>query len=203
MNLDAMRTHDTGDVVDVVVVGTGAGGAPLTAELARRGLSVVALEAGRNFDLDDLTPDESEAVEINWMSERLSGGADAPAFGPNNSGRGVGGSTLHWGAYSPRPEAQDLRLRTETGEGRDWPLDPAELLSYVARVEADIGVSGPTPYPWDPSREYAYAPAARNAPANLAARGFEALGIRYADAPAAVLTRARLQDHHARHHPRG
>ena len=196
MNLTDMRTHGTDDIVDVVVVGTGAGGAPLTAELARRGLSVVALEAGRNFDLDDFTPDETEAVEINWMSERLSGGTDATAFGPNNSGRGVGGSTLHWGAFTPRPDARDLRLRTETGEGRDWPLDPAELLSYVARVEGDIGVYGPTPYPWDADRSYAYAPPARNAPANLVARGCEALGIRWADAPAAVLTRARLQDHH-------
>jgi choline dehydrogenase-like flavoprotein len=196
VNLADMRTHPTDDIVDVVVVGTGAGGAPLTAALARRGLSVVALEAGRNFDLDDFTPDETEAVEINWMSERLSGGGDATAFGPNNSGRGVGGSTLHWGAFSPRPDARDLRLRSETGEGRDWPLDPEELLSYVARVEGDIGVSGPMPYPWDAAREYAYSPPARNAPANLVARGCEALGIRWADAPAAVLTRARLQDHH-------
>lgn len=196
MNLDGMRTHGTGDVVDVVVIGTGAGGAPLTAEFARRGLSVVALEAGRNFDLDDLTPDETEAVEINWMSERLSGGDDPTAFGPNNSGRGVGGSTLHWGAFTPRPDARDLRLHSETGEGRDWPLDPAELLSYVARVEGDIGVSGQTPYPWDPDRSYVYPAARRNAPANLVARGCEALGIRWADAPAAVLTRARLQDHH-------
>lgn len=194
MNLDGMRTYGE-DTVDVVVVGTGAGGAPLTAELARRGLSVVALEAGRNFAVEDFTPDESEAVQINWMSERLSGGEDPTAFGPNNSGRGVGGSTLHWGAFAPRPDARDLRLRTETGEGRDWPLDPEELLSYVARVEGDIGVSGPTPYPWDPERRYAYAPPLRNAPATLVARGCEALGIRYADAPAAVLTRARRQPH--------
>lgn len=196
MKLEGMRTHGTDDIVDVVVIGTGAGGAPLTAEFARRGLSVVALEAGRNFDLDDLTPDETEAVEINWMSDRLSGGGDPTAFGPSNSGRGVGGSTLHWGAFAPRPDARDLRLRTETGEGRDWPIDPDELLSYVARVEGDIGVSGQTPYPWDPDRSYAYGPAARNAPANLVARGCEALGIRWADAPAAVLTRARVQDHY-------
>jgi len=195
MNLGGMRTYGTDGVVDVVVVGTGAGGAPLTAALAGRGLSVVALEAGRDFALDDLTPDETEAVEINWMSERLSGGDDPTAFGPNNSGRGVGGSTLHWGAFTPRPDRRDLRLRTETGEGRDWPVDPDELLSYVERVEGDIGVSGPTPYPWDPHRAYAYPPAARNAPADLVAKGCDALGIRYADAPAAVLTRARLQQH--------
>lgn len=180
------------EVVDVVVVGTGAGGAPLTATLAVRGLSVVALEAGGHFDATDLTPDETEAVAINWMSERLSGGTDATAFGPNNSGYGVGGSTLHWGAFAPRPDRRDLRLREETGVGRDWPLDPDELYRYIARVEADIGVSGPTPYPWDPGRAYAMPAPARNAPADLVARGCDALGVTTADAPAAVLTRARL-----------
>ncbi|MFJ6653950.1 GMC family oxidoreductase [Microbacterium sp. NPDC091313] len=193
MNLDGMRTHGEGGVVDVVVVGTGAGGAPLLAELARRGLSVVALEAGPNFDDTDFTPDEPASVRINWMSERLSGGDQPTAFGTNNSGRGVGGSTLHWGAFTPRPDRRDLRLRTETGQGRDWPIDPEELRRYIERVEADIGVSGPTPYPWDDSRSYAYAPASRNTPAELVARGCDALGIRATDAPAAVLTRARVQ----------
>ncbi|KTS03274.1 FAD-binding protein, partial [Microbacterium testaceum] len=89
MKLDQMRTFGTDETVDVVIVGTGAGGAPLTAELAKKGLRVIAIEAGRHFALDDLTPDETEAVEINWMSERLSGGDDPTAFGPNNSGRGV------------------------------------------------------------------------------------------------------------------
>jgi len=193
VNLENMRTYSDDEIVDVVVVGTGAGGAPLLAEMARRGLSAVALEAGRNFELDDFTPDETEAVRINWMSERLSGGEDPTAFGPNNSGIGVGGSTLHWGAFAPRPDRRDLRLRTETGEGRDWPLDPEELLRYVARVESDIGVSGPVPYPWDPDRAYAYRAPGRNGSADIVARGATALGIRTADAPAAVLTRARLQ----------
>ncbi|MFG6446515.1 GMC oxidoreductase [Microbacterium sp. P07] len=195
MNLENMRTYSDDEIVDVVVVGTGAGGAPLLAELARRGLSAVALEAGRDFEPEDFTPDETEATRINWMSERISGGEDPTAFGPNNSGIGVGGSTLHWGAFAPRPDRRDLRLRTETGEGRDWPVDPDELLRYVARVEGDIGVSGPMPYPWDPERSYAYKAPGRNAPADIVARGAAAVGIRTADAPAAVLTRARLQPH--------
>lgn len=96
-----MRRFAPGTEVDVVVVGTGAGGAPVLAELARAGLRVVALEAGPFFDPVLHTPDETEAAEINWMDERLSAGEDPTAFGPNNSGRGVGGSTLHW-APSPR-----------------------------------------------------------------------------------------------------
>jgi hypothetical protein len=49
---------------------------------------VIALEAGPFFDPAEHTPDEIDAAEINWMDERLSGGADPTAFGPNNSGRG-------------------------------------------------------------------------------------------------------------------
>ncbi|MFS0748172.1 GMC family oxidoreductase [Microbacterium sp. 1P10UB] len=200
MNLDGMKTYDDDESVDVVVVGTGAGGAPLLARLAERGLRVVALEAGPNHDPAESTPDEIDATAINWMSSRFSGGDAPTAFGPNNSGFGVGGGTVHWGAFTPRPDARDLRLRTETGLGADWPVDPDELTRYLVEVEAYIGVSGPTPYPWDPSRTYLYAPPQRNAPADLMAVGTAALGIRATDAPAAIITRDRDQPYHGLRH---
>ena len=128
MNLSGMRLFDHADVVDVIVVGSGAGGAPLTASLASAGLRVVVLEAGPNFEPGDHTPDETEAVDIIWMDERLSGGETPTAFGPNNSGRGVGGSTLHWGAFTPRPDARDMSLLRETGQGVDWTISPSELM---------------------------------------------------------------------------
>ena len=62
-------------------------------ELARAGLSVTVLEAGRAFDPAEHTPDETTA-DLYWMEERLSGGRDPIAFGANNSGQGVGGSLL-------------------------------------------------------------------------------------------------------------
>ena len=189
MNLDAMRRHDESDVVDVVVVGTGAGGAPLLSMLAARGLRVVALEAGRNWEPGEHTPDETEGTDINWMEERLSGGTTPTAFGPNNSGIGVGGSTLHWGAFTPRPDPRDLKLRTLTGMGHDWPIEHSELTGYIERVERFIGVSGPSRYPWDPERRYPLPPAKRNASADMMARGCAALGIRTADAPAALVSR--------------
>ncbi len=198
MNLNDMRTYAQDDVVDVVVVGTGAGGAPLLARLAEHGLRVVALEAGPNFDPDNFTNDEVEAPRINWISERLSGG-DAPiAFGPNNSGWGIGGGTLHWGAFTPRPDIRDLHLLTESGVGADWPVDHAELTRYIVDVERFIGVSGPTPYPWDPERQYLEPPVDRNAPADIMAIGCARLGIQASDAPAAILSRDRDQPHHGR-----
>jgi len=188
MNLSGMRVFDHADEVDVIVVGSGAGGAPLTASLASAGLRVVVLEAGPNFEPGDHTPDETEAVDIIWMDERLSGGETPTAFGPNNSGRGVGGSTLHWGAYTPRPDARDMSLLRETGQGVDWPISPSELMPYVARVEQYLGVSGPADYPWDPDRHYALPPVARNTSSEMMMRGCEALGIRATDAPAAVVS---------------
>jgi len=194
MNLSGMRVFDHADEVDVVVVGSGAGGAPLAASLASAGLTVIVLEAGSNFEPGDHTPDETEAVDIIWMDERLSGGETPTAFGPNNSGRGVGGSTLHWGAFTPRPDARDMSLRSETGRGADWPIAHSELEPYLARVEQYLGVSGPADYPWDPDRHYALPPVARNASSDMMMRGCEALGIRATDAPAAVVSQDRQQE---------
>jgi choline dehydrogenase-like flavoprotein len=188
MNLSNMNTYSDDEVVDVVVVGTGAGGAPLLAKLAARGLKVVALEAGENSEPGDHTPDEAEALDIIWTAERQSAGETPTAFGQNNSGRGVGGSTLHWGAFTPRPTENDIRLRRDSGEGRDWPVDHAELIGYVEQVERTIGVSGPAHYPWDPSRGYVLPPTARNASSDMMIRGCEAVGITATDAPAAVVT---------------
>jgi len=188
-----VKRWDRNDAVDAVVVGTGAGGGPLIARLAAAGLSVVALEAGRGWRPEEHSADELEARDLYWLDERLSGGPEPTAFGSNNSGTGVGGSTLHWGAFCPRPDPRDLQLRTLTGRGEDWPLTHAELLPYLTEVEAYLGVSGPADYPWDAGRRYPLPPVVRNAPADAMARGCEALGIRFADAPAALVSRDRDQ----------
>ena len=189
MNLDTMRRYETNDVVDAVVVGTGAGGAPVLARLAQAGLRVVALEAGRNWTPNDYPADESAAAPIYWLRERLSDGQTPEAFGGNNSGTGVGGSTLHWGAFCPRPDPRDLRMHTEYGVARDWPIPHAELFRYLEEVEAFIGVSGPEPYPWDPARRYPLPAIPLNAPARVMQAGCAAVGIRTAAAPVAAVSR--------------
>ncbi|MCS3744625.1 choline dehydrogenase-like flavoprotein [Xanthomonas arboricola] len=189
-----MKAAGTQDVVDAVVIGSGAGGGPLAARLAQAGVSMVVLEAGAAFTPQSHIPDEL-TTGIYWMDERLSGGQTPTAFGPNNSGSGLGGSTLHWGAFCPRPDKRDLSLLTQTGHGADWPIPHEELLSYIRRVETFIGVSGPAHYPWDPARSYMYPPPQRNASAAAMERGCRALGIRATDAPAALVTRPHQQPH--------
>lgn len=194
MNLDGMRHHALNEAVDAVVIGTGAGGAPVLARLAAAGLRVVALEAGPNFTPAAFAFDETLADEIYWTGERLSGGTTPEAFGANNSGTGVGGSTLHWGAFVPRPDRRDLALHTETGEGCDWPVGLDELVPFYERVERFIGVSGADPYPWDPGRRYPLPPVPRNGPAEIMALACGQRGLRATDAPAAVVSRPFAQE---------
>jgi choline dehydrogenase-like flavoprotein len=187
-----MQCYEPSEEVDAVVIGTGAGGGPILARLAASGLRVVALEAGPWFESpgDDFATDEVAASKIYWTDERLSAGKTPIVFGGNNSGTGVGGSTLHWGAFVPRADPRDFHLRTETGEGFDWPLKYEDLLDYYEEVEEFIGVSGPAKYPWDTTRRYPGGPIAINGPGQLMQRGFAALGLRTSEAPIAALSRA-------------
>ena len=186
---ESMRQFALEDTVDAVVIGTGAGGAPLLWRLAKAGLRVVALEAGPWFEnpADDFPTDEA-AAKIYWLDERLSGGSDPTAFGANNSGTGVGGSTLHWGAYAPRPDARDLKLKSNDGVAVDWPVTLEELTPYFEEIERFIGVSGPVNYPWDPGRKYPLPPLPLNSSAVYMAVGCEAMGIRVAHAPIAAVS---------------
>ncbi len=178
------------EIVDVVVVGTGAGGAPLLARLAQAGYKVVALEAGYFWHpATDFATDEREQNKLFWADERLSAGVDPLAFGRNNSGIGVGGSTLHYTAYVPRPQPDDFQLFTDFGLGEDWPIGYGDLEPYFDELELFLGVSGPSPYPWGPNRTpYPLAPLPLNAAAQLMARGCATLGLRTAPAANAALS---------------
>ncbi len=183
-----MRRYGLTDVVDAVVIGTGAGGSPILARLAQAGLKVVAIEAGSFVNPDEFASDETAQNYLYWLDERLIDGKNPVTFGKNNSGTGVGGSTLHWGAYTPRPNCRDFKLQTDFGVGLDWPLSYEDLLPYFKEVERFLGVSGPADYPWEPGRKYPLPPLPLNAPAQLMQRGCDALGIRHAPAPVAAVS---------------
>ncbi len=185
-----MRRYGHDERVDAVVIGTGAGGSPLLARLARAGLRVVALEAGSFVDPGEFASDEVAQNYLYWLDERITGGDTPVNFGKNNSGIGVGGSTLHWGAYVPRPQPFHFRLHSEFGAGVDWPLGYNDLLPYYEEVERFIGVSGPAEYPWDPGRRYPLPHLPLNAPAELMQRGCAATGLRTAPAPLAAVSHA-------------
>lgn len=190
-------TPTAAEEVDCVVIGLGAGGAPLLARLAQAGLKVVALEAGPWHKPEtDFATDEQAQDFLFWNDERLAAGGTPLAMGRNNSGTGVGGSTLHYTAYTPRPLPDDLTLKTDFGVGEDWPLTYDDLAPYFEEVEQFIGVSGPTPYPWGPARPKGYplAPLPLNSAAQLMVRGAEKMGIRTSPAANAALSAPYFQE---------
>jgi len=149
-----MREFGDEDEVDFLIVGAGAGGATLACKLAEAHCSVVVVEAGPFWrPLDDFASDEFEQQKLYWLDDRVTAGADPIALGGNNSGRGVGGSTVHFSMISLRFRPEWFECRSKLGYGFDWPLRYEEVAPYYAEVEDALKVAGPVRYPWGPRRK--------------------------------------------------
>jgi gluconate 2-dehydrogenase alpha chain len=149
---------------DVVIVGVGAAGGILAAELAKSGLKVIGLERGpqlrtadfdphdelRYFQRQDLRPDPKRQP-VTW---RPNPNARARPLSTMSYGNQAGGGTVHYGSLSWRMHADDFRARSQTIERYgasaipensslvDWPVSYAELEPYYDRAEYELGVSG-------------------------------------------------------------
>jgi choline dehydrogenase-like flavoprotein len=139
---------------DVCIVGAGAAGAVIAAELATRGVDVTVLESGPRYPLaerveaqrrflrglhpfpspdpglDRYTVDSPLPFRLEWMRMR-----------------GIGGSTLHWEGYAMRFHPSDFELRSRHGVADDWPLSYADLEPFYGRAERALGVAGDDPDP--------------------------------------------------------
>jgi choline dehydrogenase-like flavoprotein len=183
--------------VDFVIVGTGAGGGTLACKLAEAGFSVIAMDAGPYWrPLEDFASDEAHQSKLYWTDERLVDGDDPLHMGANNSGKSVGGSTVHFAMVSLRFRPEWFKCRSQLGYGVDWPLDWREMWDYYREVEQALCLAGPVTYPWGPKRpRYPYRAHGLNAPAILLARGAEALGIEWTETPIATLSAPRGKAH--------
>lgn len=188
-----MREHSQDEPVDFAIVGTGAGGGTLACKLAEYGFSVVALDAGPYWrPLEDFASDERHQSKLYWKDERIIDGDNPLQMGSNNSGKSVGGSTVHFAMVSLRFRPEWFKSRTVLGYGADWPLDWHEMWDYYREVEEALKISGPVTYPWGPDRgRYPYRAHELNGPALVLARGAEALGIRWTPTPMATLSAPR------------
>ena len=192
-----MREYAESEAVDFVVVGTGAGGGPLIARLAEHGFSVVGFDAGPYFrPLEDFASDESYQSKLYWTDERLVDGENPLQLGSNNSGKAVGGSTVHFAMVSLRFRPEWFKSRSALGYGADWPLDWREMWDYYTQVERDLSISGPVSYPWGPKRpRYPYRAHELNGAAEVLARGCEAMGYRWTPTPLATVSAPRGDSH--------
>ena len=181
-----MRTFDDTEEVDLVVVGAGAGGGVLTQRLARRGWRVVCLDAGPFWDPDsDWVSDERGAHTLYWTEPRQIGGRNPVPLGSNNSGRGVGGSMVHFAGYTPRFHPSDFRTRSTDGVGADWPIDYTDLRPYYTQLEQELPVAGQR-WPWGDPHSYPHAPHPVGGNGEIFLRGARAAGIEARVGPVAI-----------------
>jgi choline dehydrogenase-like flavoprotein len=181
-----MQRYDTEDVVDAVVIGCGAGGAVLTQRLARRGWKVVAFDAGPFWDPDrDWVSDEAGSHQLYWNEPRVISGSDPVELGSNNSGRGVGGSMVHFAGYVPRFHPSDFRTFTNDGVGVDWPIEYRDLKRYYTLLEAELPVAGQH-WPWGDPHRYPHSPHPLGGNGLAFVRGCKAAGIDVRVGPVAI-----------------
>jgi choline dehydrogenase-like flavoprotein len=182
-----MCRYDDDDEVDICIVGAGAGGSVLAQRLARAGWRVVIIEAGPFWHPDeDWVSDEAGSHELYWNQKRIIGGADPVEMGKNNSGRGVGGSMVHYAGYTPRFHPSDFHTRSLDGVGADWPIDYEEVRPHYETVERELPVAGQN-WPWGHPHKYPFSPHPVSGAASVIWRGAIAQGIQMRVGPVGIV----------------
>jgi len=200
------QTYRDSDIVDVVIVGSGAAGGVIARELARAGLSVVLMEQGPRSAGESVRHDELKE----WFLGGITNDAvrNPQTFRDDESktaelqklkpalwyGRGVGGGTLHYTANFWRFHEIDFNERSVLGEiagtgFADWPIGYADLERYYTKVEWEIGVSGLAGVnPFDPprSKPYPMPPLPVKSSGVLFERGARKLGLHPVPSPMAI-----------------
>ncbi len=181
-----MRRFADEDEVDLVVVGCGAGGSTLLQRVARAGWRAVALDAGPFWEPEtDWVSDEAGSHPLYWTEPRVICGHDPVPLGSNNSGRGVGGSMVHYAGYTPRFHPSDFRTRSQDGVGADWPITYDDLRPYYADLEEELPVAGQD-WPWGDPHSYPHRPHPVGGNGEVFLRGAAALGIPARVGPVAI-----------------
>ena len=134
---------------DVVIVGVGAAGGILAAELGKAGMRVIGLERGPRLTTADFSPQDElryfqrqdlrphpKHQPVTWRPNANSRATPIPT---QSYGNQAGGGTVHYGSVSWRFHEDDFHVRSQTIERYgasavpedssviDWPVSYAEL----------------------------------------------------------------------------
>lgn len=173
---------------EVLVVGSGAVGSRIAAELAEAGRHVTILEAGGPRSLDKLYSSTVWGRRIHGTPRTTLDGPDPLRPLAFNIGTQQGGTALHHYAIWLRMMPDDFKVASHYGKGLDWPIEYDDLRPYYDKVQEEVGISG------DASREtwrppgapYPMPPLPVFKQGELIAAGFEKSGRKTAPLPQAI-----------------
>lgn len=207
MSDPAVTMKEFGDEpVDVCIIGSGAGGAPMAHELAQTGARVLVLEKGPWYKRPDFDHDEIKNARRNYWVPFVSDEPHMLQFsadsGPHKSSEGwtsncVGGGTIHMSGFFYRLHPDDFRMKTLFGdlEGAslaDWPITYDDLAPYYSKAERAVGVSGlaaKTKYSPPRDDDFPQPPLATNPLAKLVEEGGKKSGYTVYQTPRAILSK--------------
>lgn len=144
---------------DCVVIGSGVAGALIAKSLAAFGKKVCVLEAGGEIERSSAVQAYQQATDRNltapyptWPKVDYPRDEDMAAYygkakNPDTEYypsfiKGLGGTTWHWTAMTPRMLPADFRLQSRYRQGMDWPIDYQELEPWYVKAEKALGISG-------------------------------------------------------------
>ena len=127
------------DAAEVIVIGSGAGGAAAAYALAKRGLRVLILEKGPVLPRDGSTLDINRVVHRGeFLSREKWMGSRGEQLTPEEHFN-LGGKTKWYGAALIRFSPQEFDADLPYG-ARGWPIRHAEIEPYYEQAERMLGV---------------------------------------------------------------
>ncbi|MFZ5708655.1 MAG: GMC oxidoreductase [Pseudomonadota bacterium] len=175
---------------DILIVGSGMGGATLAAALAPTGRRIVILERGQRLNDCPEARDPSAIFRRGYFKPKETWlDARGKAFSPGNYAC-VGGNTKFYGAVLLRYRVEDFRpLRHMEGTTPGWPIAYADLEPFYSRAEALYRVRGDaTADPFEPphSAPYLFPPVPDEPDIAALRRSFAAQGLHPAPLPLGI-----------------
>ena len=173
-------------MVDICIIGSGAGAAPIAYELSQAGAKVLVLEKGEFYREEDFSKDEIAFCrrsiitpklkeEYHLIEDKEDGTWVATPTYQSGwdfwNGNIVGGSSNLMSGFFHRLHPKDFRLKSEFGEIKganvvDWPISYEDLEPFYEKVERVVGVSGKvTPFKYQEprsSKDFPYPPTAEH-----------------------------------------
>ena len=158
-----MEIKTKGELYDVCIVGSGAGGGMAAKILTEAGLKVALIEAGPDYD--PANPEQQTQLKWPYESPRRGANTTRPfgdfdaAYGgweiegePYTKANGtefdwfrsrmLGGRTNHWGRISLRFGPNDFKRHDFDGLSDNWPIGYEDVKPFYDRVDKMIGVFG-------------------------------------------------------------